>query len=177
MTEKKHDKVLHGDAGFTIVGLSMLMILLGILVSVFPYLLPGVQEVADKETAALLEANRNAVIGYAGVQGRLPVVELYPSLVPSHRDGYRHATHYTYDARLAEPGGICRARRGEDGLILTGLSERAAFVIWSNGHNGTMDPERPIGAVPSETELPVGEGDDVVKWASVTEVREVARCR
>lgn len=172
-----HDgKPWHGSAGFTIIGLAMLMVLLGMLASALPYLMPGNREVSDKETALLLEANRNAIIGYAGMQGRLPTAQNYPSLVRSQMDHYHHVTHYTYDAALAMPGGICRASRGQAGLEIRGLAERAAFVLWSDGQDGKTSPAKPEGAVPSESQIAVG-GDDILKWASLKEMKAVARCR
>lgn len=168
---------LHKSAGFTIIGLSMLMVLLGILASALPYLMPGVREVADKETAVLLEANINAIVGYAGVQGRLPTAQDYPSLVHGQMDDYRHEIHYAYDERLAAPGGICQAERGQSGLKLSGVSEPAAFIIWSVGQDGKTSPEKPEGAVASGSDISVGSGDDIVRWVSLIEVKVVAKCR
>lgn len=165
------------SAGFTIVGLAMLMVLLGLLLSILPYLMPGVREVSDKDTAILLEANLNAIVGYAGIHGRLPTVQDYPSLVHRQMDGYRHETHYTYDARLAAPGGICRAQRGQAGLVIEGLHERAAFIIWSDGQDGQTNLEKPEGAVPSGSDIPVGRGDDIVRWVSLIEVKAAAQCQ
>lgn len=165
------------SAGFTIIGLAMFMLLIGILLSALPYLSPGVREVADKETAVLLEANLNAIIGYAGTQGRLPASPDYPSLVRSQMDRYGHATHYTVDALLTTPGGICLAKRGEAGLIVPGFKERVAFVIWSDGQDGQTEPAKPEGAVASGSEIPLDGGDDIVKWFTLIEAKAVADCR
>ena len=171
-----HSTRKHPEAGFTIIGLTILMILLGIIVSALPLLTPGVREVSDKETALLLEANINTIIGYAGMQGRLPMARDYPSLVHSQMDRYNHATHYTYDASLATPGGICSAERDQAGLLIADIRERVGFVIWSDGQDGKTQPAKPEGAVPSSSEIPVGRGDDILKWVTLSELKGVARC-
>lgn len=166
------------SAGFTIVGLSMLMVILGLFISIVPYLSPGNREVSDKETSILLEANLNAIVGFSGVQGRVPSATDYPSLVRSQMDGYRNATHYTYDSFLATPGGICRAKRGQVGLRIVGApGQVAAFVVWSDGMDGKTGPAKPEGAVPAHTSVEADSGDDIVKWVSVAELKTAAQCQ
>lgn len=171
-----HSTMSRPEAGFTIIGLTLVMILLGIIISALPFFSPGTREVSDKETALLLEANLNTIVGYAGMQGRLPMAQDFPSLVHSQMDRYHHATHYTYDASLATPGGICRAERDQAGLLIAGISERVGFIIWSDGQDGKTQPAKPEGAVPSSSEIPVGKGDDILKWVTLSELKGVARC-
>ncbi|MEO5377074.1 MAG: DUF1566 domain-containing protein [Magnetococcus sp. DMHC-6] len=181
-----------GSAGFGLIGLAMTMIILTIFLSTLLLLAPNMETVAREKTVTLLKANKQALIGYAITNGRLPVSADYGSVVPSLTDGYHNNTYYAFDSRLTATNGIC-ANPSTYISIDTLPNHVVAFVIWSNGRNGVINPtptpiktagaqvtdvtiynsSYSVGSLPNDSSDDI---DDILEWVTLDELKKFVGC-
>ncbi|MEO5335016.1 MAG: hypothetical protein H7839_23630 [Magnetococcus sp. YQC-5] len=182
-------------AGFSLIGLAVMMGIIAVLVSTPMYFIFRQDANDQKKTRALLKADQKAVIGFAGAKGRLPAATEFASLVPSPRDGNEQLIGYAFDSQLANAGSICGKQiTGNDvtslKVITSATIDNVAFIVWSNGRNGTTDT--PVLTVLAPTATPVAVGfippstpykitmdpiqDDILFWVTLAELQTAAHC-
>lgn len=173
----------HSNGGFSLIGLALSMIVLGVILSTLMLLTPNMETVVREKTANILAANRNALIGYVGSFGKVPQYDPahggidYERIIPNLLDGYRNTTGYLYDARLAQADVLCQTTTTSTVVSVAGRGlttvANVAFVIWSNGDNGVVDGGQSSG--PKSVLTPVTIAlDDILVWATLDELKSVA---
>ncbi|MBF0427622.1 MAG: hypothetical protein HQL94_01755 [Magnetococcales bacterium] len=186
----------NNGAGFSLIGLSMLMIVLGIgLSTTLMFLVPAMERTSREKSVAILKADRNALIGFASAKGRLPEAREYLSdsgatVVPSLVDGYHNRIHYIYDKGLSTPGSVC-ARSTANLSICPNATEcpqsgailNVAFALWSDGSNGMVngglaapDKTEATRNIPHPRYLHGDNLDDLLEWVTLDELQQRVGC-
>ncbi|MBF0627877.1 MAG: hypothetical protein HQL91_06625 [Magnetococcales bacterium] len=181
-----------GTAGFSLIGLALMLMVLGVTLSTtLLFLLPDLERNARAKTVAHLRADKNALIGYALAHGHLPAPEQFDTVVPQALDGYQNPIQYAVDERLTARQALCR----HDTTRLA-VEERhnVALVIWSPGRNGRINqvaaqPDKIPGRVATATRIPnppySAQGtpddssddlDDLLAWVTLDELRSRTGC-
>ena len=79
----------HRADGFSLIELSIVMIIIGIIVSAgITVFKPSAVGLMNNKTEIILKANTDALIGHAAVRQQLPRHDKYSSLVRSQKDGF-----------------------------------------------------------------------------------------
>ncbi|MBF0371322.1 MAG: type II secretion system protein [Magnetococcales bacterium] len=175
------------QSGFSLVGMALAMILLGIVVSTVGYLFPRYADFLREKNTQHLQADLQALIGFAATHGQLPPTQIngipqtYTNVIPQPRDAYNAPIHYLYDPQLSHPGSLCAASSTPIRVINQATVENVAFVLWSSGYDGRMHPVKGTGAVATEGETIViptyAQGrDDGVLWATLERLQAAAHC-
>ncbi|WP_130472449.1 DUF1566 domain-containing protein, partial [Candidatus Magnetaquicoccus inordinatus] len=176
------------SAGFSLVGLAMIMILIGVGLSILPLLSPNLETIGREQTVSILHANKNAVMGYAMANGQLPSLADYPKVVPSLKDGYQNPTGYAFDSRLMSSKAICATPLTPPFKITVdtlGNTVAVAFVIWSKGRNGVVNatppPIKVEGSIATDNTLfpnppPSPNVDDLLEWVTLDELKKNVGC-
>ncbi|MBF0125940.1 MAG: DUF1566 domain-containing protein [Magnetococcales bacterium] len=170
------------SAGFGLIGLVFVMIILGIGLSTLSFLLPDMEAVSREATDAALKADKQALIGYAIVQKKLPDSSGYLNVLPQQQDGYKNTILYAYDSRLTTASAICAT---PSTYITIGTVTNVAFVIWSIGRDGavnggTTNPDKTAGVKSAATTIPYttpsSTMDDMLEWVTLDELRKNVGC-
>ncbi|MEO5364976.1 MAG: hypothetical protein H7831_01175 [Magnetococcus sp. WYHC-3] len=178
--------------GSLLVALSLGMVAFGAFVSALIYLLPSATSLAHMKTVRALEADVNGVLGHVAATRRLPTAAELNSTIHNRLDGVGGDMAYAYNATLAGIAGVCSL--GSTGLSLnvagSGTVTDVAFVLWSNGTDGKTDNAtaaahtKVAGAhngtdmwnVTAPDPVATADGDDVVRWSTLAELRLLAEC-
>ena len=139
----------NSQAGFTIIEMAMVMILIGLIVG-FGASLIGPLSVRAKriESIETVDAAAQAIIGHATAnQAVLPALAQFPQVIKARNDAWTRPIQYVYDAALADgdatTGDVCTRRSTRitlrqcaDAPCSTPVTvPNVAFVVLSGGEN------------------------------------------
>ncbi|NGZ06430.1 MAG: hypothetical protein G8237_08740 [Magnetococcales bacterium] len=184
---------LERSAGFSLIGMALFLTVLGVVISTaLILLLPDLERVGRMVTVANLRADKNALLGFAARQRRLPDVSEFATLVPNSLDGYRNPIQYAYDGRLTGRDALCGF---SDTLMAVADQGNVAFVIWSSGRNGRVnrlssgEPDKRSGVVEGVVRFPnppfsnqntpddsSDDWDDLLEWVTLDVLQQRAGC-
>ncbi|MEO5333480.1 MAG: DUF1566 domain-containing protein [Magnetococcus sp. YQC-5] len=168
-------------AGFSLIGLALLLFLIGIGISTLTLLTPNLETSSREKTVSALKADKKALTGFAASKGRLPPFGTFTfeNVIPSFHDGYQNLVRYSYDSRLTSADGICNNKT--TWIQVDGLAN-VALVIWSQGRNGavTAGKNRTEGAIGASLVMstPAADvaDDDLLEWVTLEELQKAAGC-
>ncbi|MEO5364975.1 MAG: prepilin-type N-terminal cleavage/methylation domain-containing protein [Magnetococcus sp. WYHC-3] len=186
-------------AGFSLLELSIVLVILGLIVSASIGLFtPSSRYLYDSATEKLLDANVEALVGYASVYRRLPVNQSeYNATVRKVEDGYGRGTLYYLaggrdagggSVNLSDPNGVCNAYATNTSLVTRDSNStivNVAALIHSIGYdNGTDFTNVTAGgnitwtlpAYVSGVNDQASASDDFVSWVTLNELKAAARC-
>lgn len=166
--------------GFSLIELSIVMVIIGILLAASIAVMgPSMREAAATRTEKYLEANMNALKGYAGANGAVPTAAGFSALLSYPNDGGNNAFLYDLDNNLTTTGAIC-ARNSTNLSVLTTSGTPitdVAFILYSKGNDGTVDLTS-SGTAPELYDMdPYSETwDDLAGWVTLSELQGAANC-
>ncbi|WP_130472448.1 hypothetical protein [Candidatus Magnetaquicoccus inordinatus] len=176
--------------GFSIIELSIVMIIIGLIISggisVFG---PSMRQALKNKNEVVVQDAVKALVGYAGAQKLLPTT--LSGVARSLLDAQQNALLYAYDNNFIENGNVCN--RDATNLSVQVLKadgsvnftvNNVAFVIWSKGYDGVTAPAKTSEAitaaatytVPIYSETTGNVQDDLVGWATISELKAAAGC-
>jgi prepilin-type N-terminal cleavage/methylation domain-containing protein len=148
-TDPVHPAMKTNQAGFTIIEMAMVMVLIGLIVG-FGVSLIGPLSVRAKriESTEAVNAAAESIIGYAAANsGSLPTDVQFPSIIKKRNDSWNRPIQYVYDAVLADgdatTGNLCTRRASRitlrqcpDAICSAPVTvANVAFVVLSGGEN------------------------------------------
>ncbi|MBF0213491.1 MAG: prepilin-type N-terminal cleavage/methylation domain-containing protein [Magnetococcales bacterium] len=170
--------------GFSLVELSIVMIIIGLIiaggVTVFQ---PSMRQTYKAKNEVIVRHAVDAMIGFSGSYKRLPTT--LQSVINSPKDAQNQDLSYAYDDHFLDESSICN--RNSAVLSITGSNytvSDVAFVIWSKGYDGAVSPSKSSGpfstatafSVPSYSETKGAVQDDLVGWATLTQLKAAVGC-
>ncbi|MBF0371321.1 MAG: type II secretion system protein [Magnetococcales bacterium] len=173
------------QAGFSLVELSIVMIIVGLMlgmgIQVFG---PAFRQALKEKNEAIVARAIRSVIGFAGSEGQIPTGDGFFQVVASNRDAQNAKLLYAFDPLLDDrPGEICRRNRASLRVRLPGdktTVNNVAFVVWSKGYDGVGNLGLTPGEVADDTEVTLAsysdDNDDLVGWATLYELKAAAQC-
>ena len=158
--------------GFTLIELSIAMVIIGLLVGFGTSLVVPLSTRAKRmESSRAVDAAMEAVIGYAAAHdGNLPTVEQFPGVIKKYKDAWQKPIYYRVDSRFTDSnmatGTVCT--RKDTYLTIRQCNDSActapvvvpdvAFVILSGGSNTNNQTIGALAVSAPET-VDVYEGD------------------
>ena len=139
----------HSQAGFTIIEMAMVMVIIGLIVG-FGASLIGPLSIRAKriESTEIVNAGAEGIIGYATAnQGVLPTTAQFAGIIKKRNDAWIRPVQYIYDATLADgnptTGDLCTRkttritlRQCADAACSTPVAvANVAFLVLSGGEN------------------------------------------
>ncbi|NGZ06431.1 MAG: prepilin-type N-terminal cleavage/methylation domain-containing protein [Magnetococcales bacterium] len=176
-------------AGFSMIELSIVMIIIGLIIagSISVYE-PSMKQTLKNKNETIVRHAVETLIGFAGAHKSLPGAILNTGVVNSVQDAQLNPLQYAFDADLTAVNSICRQDETRltvevlksDGSVAFSVSQ-VAFVIWSRGYDGKSLPDKAVGAVESAVRYSVpvyaeGQADDLVGWATLSELQAAVGC-
>lgn len=158
------------SAGFDMISMSILLMVIGVLLSIAFQLLPNQGSIALKKTSNLLKANKNTLVGFSVFKGRVPDSTEVTTLLTSQKDGHANQYGYAYDS-VVNKVGVCGA---SSTVISVGTVTNVAMVIWSPGIDQTSSMVS--GAQSSIINYSVGSSDDMLEWVTLGDLRQRVGC-
>jgi prepilin-type N-terminal cleavage/methylation domain-containing protein len=139
----------NSQAGFTIIEMAIVMVLIGLIVGYGASLIGPLSIRAKRiESTATVDAAAQAVIGQATAnQAVLPTLAQFPQIIKTRNDAWTRPIQYIYDAALADgnvtTGDVCTRRSTRitlrqcgDALCSAPVTvPNVAFVVLSGGEN------------------------------------------
>ncbi len=193
--------------GMTLLPLILMIIIMGgLIVAGITVVAPLAKRGKTNETKDTLNAAVDAIVNYAGSNGRLPDNTQFPTIVRNQNDSWGRPLYYAYDNNLTTAGSVCgrkttllTVRRCIDTGCTTPTDiPNVAFLVLSGGGNynnqttGTQgvtsattinvyDPDTPNIDNYSSLTIPTDpnrpeEYDDIVKWVTLEELKNKAGC-
>ena len=137
------------QAGFTIIEMAMVMVLIGLIVGYGASLIKPLSIRAKRiESTEIVNASAEAVVGYAANNsGVLPSVALFPGILKKRNDAWRRPLNYVVDVRLTDgdlaTGDLCTRRSSfislrqcNDAACSAPVTiDNVAYVLLSGGEN------------------------------------------
>ncbi|GAB0058849.1 hypothetical protein SIID45300_03207 [Candidatus Magnetaquicoccaceae bacterium FCR-1] len=184
----ERSRSLH-QAGFSLIELSIVMIIIGLIIAggVGIYE-PSMRQALKNKNETIVRQAVETLIGFAGAHKSLPRELRHAGVVGAVQDAQLNPLQYALDAALLEMNQLCR--RDDTPLSVQVLKAdgsvnfeviNVAFVVWSRGYDGRTGPEKPTGAIDGQTPYPVppyaeNMADDLVGWATLAELQAAAGC-
>jgi len=188
------------NKGFSIIELSMVLVIMGILISFGTGMIaPLTKRVKYTETKEVVNAAVESIISFASANNRIPTTSEFQSIVRTPRDAWTKDLYYIPDVNLDDlnAGGVC-------GRKTTGITVRyctnalctsyndisnVAFVIVSGSENYNIQTNNVSGRVTAwqtgtinidnyTTDMNRPETyDDLIKWITLDELRAKTGCQ
>ncbi len=180
----------HTKKAFTLIELSMLMILIGILLVSYSKLLPYiVKENQINKTKLIIDSKQDAIISFAQNNKTLPTTIDVESLGSQNSDIWNKSINYIHDSTLESNQFICSKNTASLSVqICTELSpcnpsktiDNVAFIVYSDGYNqiNQSSLESNIFKIyPNDLEVNDSPYDDIVFWMTLDEIRASSYCK
>jgi prepilin-type N-terminal cleavage/methylation domain-containing protein len=190
--------------GFSLIELSVVLVIIGIIISIgVKTLRPSIVASSSNKTARLLDANRDAIVGFVSVNKHLPDSQSFLEVVPATLDGFNQRFGYIFDETLLSAQSVCGLKtsnisikrcKNSDCSQIAQQVQNVAFIIFSIGNNGNHQIRDkyskvfPSGPNDSMSEIrtydytvtitpaePVF--DDIVEWVTLNELKVNAGCQ
>ncbi|MBF0417248.1 MAG: prepilin-type N-terminal cleavage/methylation domain-containing protein [Magnetococcales bacterium] len=177
------------ESGFSLIELSIVMIIIGLIIAggVGIYE-PSMRQALKNKNETIVKQAVETLTGFAGAHKSLPGEIRHAGVVSAVQDAQLNPLQYAYDASLTEMNQLCR--RDDTRLSVQVLKpdgsrhfevSNVAFVVWSRGYDGHTAPEKPVGAIDTESRYPLPVyaervADDLVGWATLAELQAAAGC-
>jgi prepilin-type N-terminal cleavage/methylation domain-containing protein len=190
--------------GYSLIELSIVLVIIGIIISIgVKTMRPSIVASASNKTARLLDANKDAIVGFVSVNKHLPDSQSFLQVVPANLDGFHSRFGYIFDETLLSAQSVCslknsnmsikRCKNSDCSQIAQQVSN-VAFVMFSIGNNGNhqiRDKDNnvfPSGPNNTISELRTYEQnvaitpnepvfDDIVTWVTLNELKVSAGCQ
>lgn len=173
--------------GFTLLELSFVIAIIGILMSIFLGVLPMLNEYyRTLETDKKLNEIKAAIIGFVASKGYLPNNNEFNTLLSNTKDGWNNNIIYSYSTRLINDD-VCFRGSTEKTINGNTTSNDVAFVIQSKGQNTNSQIEINVDSLTiPETGVLIDndnsdgiinkEYDDRLAWMTLSELRTLSGC-
>ncbi|MEO5347361.1 MAG: prepilin-type N-terminal cleavage/methylation domain-containing protein [Magnetococcus sp. YQC-9] len=176
-------------AGFSLIELSIVMIIIGLIIAggVGVYE-PSMRQALKNKNETIVKQATETLIGFAGAHRSLPVELRSTGVVGAVRDAQLNPIQYAFAAALSTVNRLCQQDDTPlrvqvlkpDGAVDFEVAN-VAFVLWSRGYDGRTAPEKAVGAIVDEAIFPVPLyaetiADDLVDWATLAELKAAAGC-
>ncbi len=179
--------------GFTLVEMSIVLIIIGLLAGGGIQMMSVMSKRAKViEAKQQLEALREAIKGFVQENGGLPTQAEFNTLTGTTRDSWNGVINYFHDTTLEGTGSICS--RTTTDLSINGdfTATNIAFILVSQGENynlqtrqiaatpdtvGLYNPGRQIDDQPAPTNRPTDEYDDLNVRISLAELQAQIACQ
>jgi prepilin-type N-terminal cleavage/methylation domain-containing protein len=176
--------------GFTLIELSIVLVIIGLLVSLGANMIgPLTTFVKVRESRDIMDADLQSVISWSSSRNTIPNETSFPTVVKSPLDAWGRNLIYLYDANLysATPTKDTICGRRSTGLTLITTDPAAtinnvAFTVLSGADNATL--KSTLGATPITASGAVtgtinvtGPNSDLVRWVTLDELRSKIGCQ
>lgn len=127
--------------GFTLIEMSVVMVVLGIVIgAIAPLLVSQIKQDRTREVREVVNVARDEVVGFARVHGRLPTRTEFSSQIGHTIDAWRNELFYLPAQGMTEPDDLCDDIASKVGLSIEAPGReqdilRAAFILGSKGSN------------------------------------------
>ena len=164
-------KILSKDKGVTLIELTIVLVIIGILVGIGAALVgPLTKKIKRVDTREIVKAAKEAVLGFAVTNKRLPTTAEFPNYI-KNLDAWGNTLYYYVDTNFTS-GDICAS--SSTGFQVTDegtVKSEIAFIILSLGDNGTNNTYN-IGPPESWTILEQSDTyDDIPSYTSISELK------
>lgn len=156
--------------GFALIGVILIFVVIGALLSIGTRLIkPSAQKHLRIETIDTVRAAKDAVIGYAAANRKLPLDTEFSSIAKNPKDAYGKDLIYVYDGNLATD--ICG--RNTTGFAVSSQSN-IAFLVLSGFDNYTVDSNP--GSSGSFSGTATVDNKDRAEWVSLNQLQILVGC-
>ncbi|MBF0417247.1 MAG: hypothetical protein HQL86_03255, partial [Magnetococcales bacterium] len=179
-------------AGFSLIGLSLFLMVIGVGLSTLTLLWPNLESVGRQKSVDALRADRNALFGFIAAHARLPDASEITTLLPRPLDGFLNPIQYAFDAHLTIPNALCTVSTTR---LTVEKQGNIAFLLWSHGRNGRVNqidgqPDKRPGGIDQPLRIPnppfdarhtpddiTDDLDDLLEFMPLEGLRAVAGCQ
>ncbi|MEO5332207.1 MAG: hypothetical protein H7839_09300 [Magnetococcus sp. YQC-5] len=194
MKQGKHVALCPRTGGFSMIELSIVFIIIGLIISAgISVFGPSMRQALKGKNDTIVQDAVKAVVGYAGAQKKVPAD--MGGVARSFWDAQQNTLKYAYSDNLISENSVCDQRTthlkvsfayGESETVV----DNVAFVVWSRGGDGmtTSDNQNPFD-LPSTNRtyalssaatytVPVysEKKDDLSGWVTLYELKAAAGC-
>lgn len=168
-----YSSLVTDSKGFTLIELAIILVVIGILIALGAGLVGILTKQAKlRESREIVKAAREAVIGYAVKNKRLPTVAEFFQIVRD-KDAWGNNLFPYPDPSLISGDICCSPATGFQVNDRGTLKTDVAFIVFSLGENGTNN----TGTTPPFTIQEYSDTyDDIVQYISLSELREALAC-
>lgn len=179
--------------GFTLIELAIVMIVIGLLIGGgFKTMQIMSKRAKVIETKQQLEALKEAIKGFAQVNGGLPTQAEFNTLTGTTLDSWNGVINYFHDVALEGTGTLCTATTTNLAINGDFNASNVAFVLVSQGENYNLqtrqiagtpntvalyNPSRQIDGQPVPTNRPTDSFDDLSVQLSLAELKAQLNCQ